>query len=217
VTLDLTVVGIELGDTDKTLTPTISPPEATNRAISWTSSDPSIAMVTEGAVRALAVGSTVITVTTADGNKTATCTVQVLPPLSLSSQKPYGANIFNAITSNSDGTKLAAVVWGGYIYTSTDSGVTWTEDTSSGYQNWNSITSSADGTKLAAVAYNGYIYTSTDSGVTWTEYTSSDYRNWYSITSSADGTKLAAVVLGGYIYTSTDSGLTWTERTSSSS
>ena len=123
---------------------------------------------------------------------------------------------WTSITSSSDGTKLAAVVNGGYIYTSTDSGVTWTEQTASGSRNWWSITSSSDGTKLAAVVYPGYIYTSSDSGVSWTArspVTAATIRYWYSITSSSDGTKLAAVVSNGYIYTSNDSGASWTART----
>ena len=123
---------------------------------------------------------------------------------------------WRSITSSSDGTKLAAVAYGGYIYTSTDSGATWTErrPTTGVTRNWYSITSSSDGTKLAAVASGGYIYTSTDSGVNWTERrpTTGVTRNWLSITSSSDGTKLAAVAYGGYIYTSTDSGVNWTER-----
>ncbi len=45
---------------------------------------------------------------------------------------------WTSITSSADSTKLAAVVAWGYIYTSTDSGVTWTEQTSSGQRNWKS-------------------------------------------------------------------------------
>ncbi|MCA9326253.1 hypothetical protein KC976_01460, partial [Candidatus Saccharibacteria bacterium] len=108
---------------------------------------------------------------------------------------------WQSITSSADGTKLAAVVDGGSIYTSADSGATWTERTSAGSRNWASIASSTDGTKLAAVVDGGYIYTSADSGATWTERTSAGSRNWYSITSSTDGTKLAAGVNGGKIYT----------------
>jgi photosystem II stability/assembly factor-like uncharacterized protein len=132
------------------------------------------------------------------------------------------SQIWWSITSSSDGTKLAAVVAGagGNIYTSTDSGATWTQQTASGSRDWRSITSSSDGTKLAAVVNNGYIYTSTDSGATWTERTNAGggvtgaslNRYWASITSSSDGTKLAAVQAYGYIWTSTDSGVTWTER-----
>ena len=133
---------------------------------------------------------------------------------------PVGATTKNwvAITSSSDGTKLAAAVGNGYIYTSSDSGDTWTEQTGSGSRSWSGLTSSADGTKLAATvssSLSGYIYTSTDSGVTWTQRTpvgASNPRTWYSITSSADGTKLAAGINYGYLYTSSDSGDTWTER-----
>ena len=125
---------------------------------------------------------------------------------------------WRSITSSSDGTKLAAVVLGGYIYTSTNSGASWTTNTnSSGSRNWYSITSSSDGTKLAAVDYDGLIYTSTDSGASWTARQTDYTRSWRSITSSSDGTKLAAVVLGGYIYTSTNSGETWTQQTASGS
>jgi photosystem II stability/assembly factor-like uncharacterized protein len=114
------------------------------------------------------------------------------------------------ITSSADGSKLAAVESFGQIYTSADSGVSWTARES--IRGWQCITSSADGSKLAAVARNGQIYTSTDSGVSWTARESN--RNWYSIASSADGSKLAAVVFGGQIYTSTDSGMSWTARES---
>jgi hypothetical protein len=123
---------------------------------------------------------------------------------------------WTSITSSSDGTKLAAVVTGGQIYTSTDSGITWTVSSSSPTEYWGSITSSSDGTKLAAGVtggYGGQIYTSTDSGITWTVSSSSPTEGWSSITSSSDGTELAAVVNGlhgGQIYTSTDSGITWT-------
>ena len=123
---------------------------------------------------------------------------------------------WESIASSADGTKLAAFVGSGYIYTSQDSGATWTEQTGSKSHYWRSITSSADGTKLAAVDCEG-VYTSTDSGATWTERTFAGYHyNWTSVASSADGTKLAATAGwfygSGSIYTSTDSGATWTER-----
>ena len=109
------------------------------------------------------------------------------------------------ITSSADGTKLAAAVIGGNIWTSNDSGATWTEDTSIGAtKNWREITSSADGTKLAAVVRNGNIWTSSNSGATWTEDTSvATKKLWNAITSSADGTKLAAAAYNGDIWTAT--------------
>ena len=71
------------------------------------------------------------------------------------------------MASSADGTKLVAVVFGGYIYASTDSGVTWTRPQGSFSQDWMSVASSADGTRLVAVTGGGlttsgdYIYTST--------------------------------------------------------
>jgi hypothetical protein len=53
---------------------------------------------------------------------------------------------------------LAATVKNGNIYTSTNSGVTWTARDS--VRGWWSIASSADGTKLAAGIESGQIYTS---------------------------------------------------------
>ena len=127
-----------------------------------------------------------------------------------------GSRVWLSIASSSDGTKLAAVENVGYVYTSTDSGATWSQQIGSGSRAWRSIASSSDGTKLAAVVSGdsgGYIYTSTNSGATWTEQTNSGSKTWRSIASSSDGTKLAAVVLNGYIYTSIDSGATWSQRT----
>lgn len=64
-----------------TLTPVITPANATNKNVTYTSSNQSVATVdAAGKVTALEKGTAVITVTTADGNKTATCTVTVTIP-----------------------------------------------------------------------------------------------------------------------------------------
>ena len=122
-----------------------------------------------------------------------------------------------SITSSSDGTKLAAGDYNGYIWTSTNSGASWTQRTASGSRNWQSITSSSDGTKLAAAPDHGLIYTSTNSGASWTVASTpgSVGWSWQSITSSSDGTKLAAGVWNGYIWTSINSGASWTQQTAS--
>src|ERR1039458_4330409 len=59
--------------------------------------------------------------------------------------------------SSSDGTHLVAVVDGGGIYTSSNSGVTWTL-TGGPSEEWYSVTSSSDGTHLVAVVRFGGIY-----------------------------------------------------------
>ena len=117
-----------------------------------------------------------------------------------------------SVASSADGTKLVAATFIGQIYTSTDSGVSWTAREST--RNWYSVASSADGTKLVAVVYQGRIYTSTDSGVSWTAR-ESNQRGWSSVASSADGTKLVAATFQGQIYTSTDYGVNWSLATNS--
>ena len=63
--------------------------------------------------------------------------------------------------------KLVAVISiNGQIYTSTDSGVSWTVQTNAPSAYWYSVASSSDGAKLVAAWSGGRIYTSTNSGVT---------------------------------------------------
>jgi hypothetical protein len=92
----------------------------------------------------------------------------------------------------------------GPIYTSSDSGTTWTR-TSAPIDGWSSLASSADGTKLLAAVGRGYltglVYFSSDSGATWTP-SSAPRDKWNSVAMSSDGTKCVAVVLNGGIYTS---------------
>ncbi len=60
-----------------TLTAAITPENATNKNVSWTSSDEKVAAVKDDVVTALAEGKAAITVTTEDGEKTAVCNVTV--------------------------------------------------------------------------------------------------------------------------------------------
>ncbi|MDD7560551.1 MAG: Ig-like domain-containing protein, partial [Parabacteroides sp.] len=76
ITLDKTELSLYTGDSE-TLTATIEPDNATNQAVTWESSDPNVATVDNGKVTAVAAGEAIITVTTADGGKTATCQVKV--------------------------------------------------------------------------------------------------------------------------------------------
>lgn len=62
----------------RTITPIISPGNATNQKVTWDSSDNSVAEVNEyGLVTAVKAGNATITATTVDGGKTATCDVTV--------------------------------------------------------------------------------------------------------------------------------------------
>lgn len=77
VSLDRTTLALSAGAND-TLTATVMPNNATDKTVSWRSSDASHATVdAAGKVTAVATGTTTITVTTKDGSKTATCVVTV--------------------------------------------------------------------------------------------------------------------------------------------
>ena len=77
ISLDKTTLSLYVGE-NQTLTATITPSNATNKNVTWSSSAESVATVdTNGKVTAVGAGTAQITVTTEDGNKTATCTVTV--------------------------------------------------------------------------------------------------------------------------------------------
>jgi hypothetical protein len=115
-----------------------------------------------------------------------------------------GGLYWSSLACSTNGTKIVVMVHGGWIYTPSDSGATWTPRDSP--RTWNSVASSADGTKIVAAVFNGPIYTSTDSGTNWTAgkiapeftagYPNTDTninRGWRAVACSADGTKLVAV------------------------
>ena len=75
VSLNTTSHTMNVGDTI-TLTPTIQPTDATNKNVSWSSNN-SNCSVSNGLVTANTAGDSIITVTTEDGNHTATCTITI--------------------------------------------------------------------------------------------------------------------------------------------
>ena len=85
-TLPIKVTGVSLGSTtaslvegtSQTLTHTVSPSNATNKAVTFSSSNSAVATVdNSGKVVAVKAGAATITVKTTDGNKTATCAITV--------------------------------------------------------------------------------------------------------------------------------------------
>lgn len=140
------VTGVSLDQTSRslttgqnfTLTATILPSNATNKSVSWSSSNGTVATVSgSGAsitVTAKAPGTAVITVKTADGNLSDSCTVTVSEPvihvtgvsLSVSSNAvlPGGSFTLTATVSPSNATN-SNLTW-----SSNNPGVVWTSSSS---------------------------------------------------------------------------------------
>ena len=77
ITLDKTTAELTEGET-LTLTATVTPEDATDKTVTWTSSDETIATVKDGVVTALKAGKVTITVTsTSNSSVSATCEITV--------------------------------------------------------------------------------------------------------------------------------------------
>ena len=81
VTLDKTILTLDVGGSD-TLTATVKPDNATNKAVTWSTSNKNVATVNNGVVTAVGAGTATITAAASDGSgKTATCEVTVNGPV----------------------------------------------------------------------------------------------------------------------------------------
>jgi uncharacterized protein YjdB len=76
VNLDKSTLSLTEGDS-YTLTATISPSDATNKSLTWESDNEKIATVSNGKVTGVSEGTATITVSTEDGDYSATCKVTV--------------------------------------------------------------------------------------------------------------------------------------------
>lgn len=108
VTLNQNTKTIEIDDTFQ-LTATVIPGNATNKNVTWSSGNTSIATVVNGLVTGISAGTTTITVTTQDGNYTATCAVTVLPDVQykLATSLEGGKTYVIVNTNNGSGYALS--------------------------------------------------------------------------------------------------------------
>ncbi|MDR2962142.1 MAG: Ig-like domain-containing protein [Bacteroidales bacterium] len=116
VMLSATTHSLEVGKT-ATLTAAVLPNNATNKTVTWSSSNTKIATVSSsGEVTAIAGGTA--TITAKAGNKTATCTVSVIVPIT-------GLTLLPAVSVglNTSSSLTATVVPSN---TTTDKTITWT-------------------------------------------------------------------------------------------
>ena len=97
VTLGKTELALVVNEADVTLTATVKPDDATDKTVTWTSSNPAVATVDEtGKVHAVAAGTA--TITAQAGDKTATCKITVTAG--------YAANQYNEGVWDDDYSKL---------------------------------------------------------------------------------------------------------------
>lgn len=140
----------------------------------------------------------------------------------------YGNNWYQRHISKSwkgaacsnDGTIIyVCATNGSHIYKSTDSGVTWSEMTTSlGTRYWQDIACSPDGSIVGAVtsspAGKKGFYKSINGGSTWTVSSFVGDSNYTAVGLSADGSKAVVSVNPSYVYVSSNGGVNWSAQTS---
>jgi len=117
------------------------------------------------------------------------------------------------VSVSADGsTMFVAGGWNGpgfgFIYTSTNSGATWTQ-VNAPSKSWVSLSASPEGTKLAAIG-DGLTYISTNSGTTWSQTSLPGVTLYAGVAMSGDGSKFVVWQWAGPIYTWVNSVPTWT-------
>ena len=109
VKLNVTSLTISVGK-NGSLSAIVSPSDATNKAVTWSSSNESVALVSsKGKVVGVGVGSAVITVTTQDGNKTAMANVTVKRASSSSSSGSSSGSSSSGGSSSGSSSKYKKV------------------------------------------------------------------------------------------------------------
>ncbi len=106
VTLDRSARYMEIGE-EKTLLATVTPSDATDKSLKWTSSDSSVARVEDGKVTAVGEGQATITVTTVDGGYTAECVITVS---AFREHNPATEVIYGGVTLNAENPYLISWV-----------------------------------------------------------------------------------------------------------
>ena len=161
VTVTVPVTGVKLNketlelftDGSETLTATVEPGNATNKNVTWSSSDETIATVdNNGTVTAVGAGEATITVTTEDGCKTATCIVTVTVPVTGVTLEPTSLSLFTGDTA-----PLTATV---QPSDATNQNVTWSSDKPE--------VATVDNGKVTAVGAGEATITATAGGITAT-------------------------------------------------
>ena len=119
ISLNESTINMEVGESE-TLEATVLPENATDKSVTWTSEDPTIATVEDGVVTAVAEGHTTIIATGSDGITWAGCTVYVTDPNP--SVKSVSLNESTLEIDLGENSTLTATVM---PYNAVDKSVTW--------------------------------------------------------------------------------------------
>ncbi len=125
VTLDQATMTLTAEGATGTITATVSPSNATNQSVTWSSSATAVATVVNGVVTPVAEGSTTITATAVDGGFTATCTVTITDPITITTNQSPTASFtatptsgvaplevsFNASSSSDSDGSITSYAW----------------------------------------------------------------------------------------------------------
>ncbi|MDR0312912.1 MAG: leucine-rich repeat protein [Treponema sp.] len=152
VSLNKTATFMATGTTE-TLTVTFNPESASSKTVTWSSSNNTIATVSNGTITAHSAGTATITVTTLDGNKTASCTVTIVAAVAEENGLKFTL-INNSAYRVEKGTGAGATI----SIPATFNGLPVTTIAANGFQNltvMTSLTIPASVTSINNTAFNG--------------------------------------------------------------
>jgi uncharacterized protein YjdB len=122
VTLAPAALNLTVGGSAGNLNATVKPKDATNKTVTWSTSDGSVATVNNGVITPVGIGNATITVSTQDGGKTATCAVSVTAPVS-------GVSLnLASLSLTMGGTQTATLIATVQPVGTANKNVTWTSD-----------------------------------------------------------------------------------------
>ena len=192
VTLNPTTLSLTVNQT-ATLTATVAPSNASNKAVTWSTSNRSVASVSDGTVTGVSAGNATITVTTRDGGITATCAVTVTGSGGGTGITWHPVNVDSIFNTSATNT-IKSIVWGndkfvatgGFKIAYSSDGINWTVGSGNPATNGGGFAVehlSAWGNNKFVVGENGY-YSS--DGITWNwrpdDYDETAIQDFYAIT-----------------------------------
>ena len=128
VSLDKSTDTVAVGSTT-TLTETVTPSNAADKSVSWSTSNSSVATVSNGVVTGVSAGTAIITVVTTDGGFTDTCTVTVTgggggtwttifdDDVQVIPDSPYNYIYYTGFNGAFEANTTYRITWDGVTYT----------------------------------------------------------------------------------------------------